>query len=86
MKKKNLTILAEFFGHMLTGAAMFVGMALLAVGLSRFVDWLPFLHSSSLAAGLLHGVEQCILFADAVFFVWWLIYSTYKALKELMKD
>lgn len=86
MKNRNRKILAEFFGHMLTGAAMFIGMALLAVGLSRFVDWLPFLRKASLAADLLHGVEQCILIADVCFFVWWLVYSTYKAAKELMKD
>jgi hypothetical protein len=35
---------------------------------------------------LLHGVEQCKLLADAALFVWWLVYSTDKALKELMKD
>ena len=59
---------------------------LVAVALSRFVAWLPFLHGATMAVNLLHAVEQFILVADAVFFVWWLVYSTYKALKELMRN
>lgn len=86
-KKSNLEVVVDFLGHVLTGSAMFVVMALAAFALSRFVAWLPFAHGDDqMAVELLHFVEKCILFADVTFFGWWLVYSTYKAVKELTKE
>ena len=86
-KKSNLEVVVDFLGHVLTGSAMFIVMALAAFALSRFVAWLPFAHGEDeMAVVLLHFVERGILVADTAFLGWWLVYSTYKALKELTKE
>ncbi|WP_075588175.1 hypothetical protein [Rhodoferax antarcticus] len=85
MKNKNykaLEVLGEFVGHMLVGAAMFVSLALVGGGLSVFVHWYGGIVGTEFG-DLLKVVETGILYADIVFLAWWVVFSTYKAMKDL---
>lgn len=83
--KNKLRILGEYIGHLAIGAAMF--LALLAFGgtLNMIVHWIgPIIGDDSFTA-LMKLVEKVILYADVTFIVWWAIYSTYLAIKEMTK-
>jgi hypothetical protein len=83
MKKKNkLEVLGEFVGHLFMGAAMFVSLALVSGALSVFAHWYAGFFGAELG-NLMHLVETGILYADMIFVGWWVVFSTYKAIKDL---
>lgn len=82
MKKTKLEVLGEFVGHLFLGAAMFVVVFLTGGALSIFVHWVaPFFDSGFISLMML--LENVILYSDAIFFIWWTVYSTYRVIKEL---
>ena len=83
---KKLQILGEFFSHLVLGAAMFGCLLLFGGAVSMLDRWsAPIIRDESFSF-LMKIVEDCILYADMAFVVWVAVYSTYKAMKEIMKD
>jgi ABC-type uncharacterized transport system permease subunit len=83
--KKNLKILGEFVGHLAIGAAMFSALLLFGGAVSVMVHWAtPMIHDEAFV-GAMMLVDKVILYADVVFIVWWAVFSTYKAIKEISK-
>ena len=81
--KRKLKILGEFVGHLAIGAAMFVALLLFGGGLNMLVHWFGPIVGDDSFSDLMKIVEKVILYADIAFVVWWAIYSTYRAIKEL---
>ena len=83
--KAKLQIVGEFFGHLLAGAAMFIGVAAVGGLLSLIVQWLPGVVHDTEFVDLMKRTERFILYMDVGFLCWWACYSVYRASKELMK-
>lgn len=84
--KQKLWVLGEYLGHLVIGTVMFVALLLFGGGLSMLVHWaMPIIGDDSFS-GLMKVVEKIILYADIAFIVWWAIYSTYRAIKEMIDD
>ena len=83
--KRKLKILGEYVGHLAIGTAMFAALLLFGGGLNMLVRWATPIINDDSFSDLMKVLEKIILYADIAFIVWWAIYSTYKALKE-MKD
>lgn len=81
---KHLKTLGEYVGHLAIGAAMFAALLVFGGALNRLVHWLGPVIGDESFTGLMQLVEKVILYADIVFIVWWAIFSTYKAIKEMM--
>ncbi len=82
MSKKR-AILGEYVGHLAIGAAMFVALLLFGGALNMLVHWAGPVVGDPLFADLMANVEKVILYADMAFIIWWAIFSTYKAIKEM---
>jgi len=83
---KKLKILGEYVGHLAVGAAMFAALLLFGGALNLLVHWAgPAIGDDSFSA-LMQQVEKVILYADIAFIVWWAIFSTYKAIKEMSDE
>lgn len=84
--KRKLWILGEYIGHLAIGAVMFCALLLFGGTISKIVHWAgPVIGDESFIA-LMKTVETIILYADVAFIVWWAIYSTYKAVKEMSHE
>lgn len=81
---RHLKTLGEYVGHLVIGAAMFVALLLFGGGLNKLVHWLGPVIGDESFVDLMKIVEKVILYADIAFIVWWAIFSTYKAIKEMM--
>lgn len=81
--KKKLMVLGEYVGHLAIGAAMFMALLLFGGALNLLVHWATPIIGDESFSDLMKVVEKVILYADVAFIVWWAIYSTYKALKEM---
>lgn len=84
--KGQRKILGEFVGHLATGAAMFVALMLFGGALNLLVHWADPIVGDEMFSYLMKWVERVILYADVAFIVWWVVYSTYKAIKELENE
>lgn len=82
--RKHLKILGEYIGHLAIGAAMFAALLLFGGALNLLVHWVGPVVGDDSFADLMKLVEKVILYADIAFIVWWAIFSTYKAIKEMM--
>lgn len=82
--KKHFKILGEYIGHLLVGAVMFAALLLFGGLLNVLVHWAGPVIGDDSFSDLMKGVEKVILYADIAFIVWWAIFSTYKAIKEMM--
>jgi len=85
MNKKKFRVLGEYVGHLLMGALMFLALLLFSGALNLFVHWFGPMIGDETFVSLMKAVERIILYTDVAFLVWWAIYSTYKAVKEMMK-
>ena len=81
--KKKLFIIGEYIGHLAIGAVMFAGLLGFGGALNCLVHWATPIIGDESFGTLMKWVERVILYADVVFIVWWSIYSTYLAIKEL---
>lgn len=81
--KKKLWVLGEYFAHLLIGGAMFAALLFFGGALNMLVQWAGPIIGDESFSDLMKIVERLILYADIAFIVWWAIYSTYKAIKEM---
>jgi hypothetical protein len=83
--KDKFRVLGEYIGHLAIGSAMF--LALLAFGglLNMAIHWIGPVIGDDSFTDLMKLVEKVILYADIAFIVWWAIYSTYRAIKEMTR-
>lgn len=81
---KHLETLGEYVGHLVIGAAMFAALLMFGGALNKLVHWLGPIIGDESFVDLMTMVEKVILYADIAFIVWWAIFSTYKAIKEMM--
>lgn len=81
---KHLKILGEYVGHLAVGAAMFAALLVFGGVVNWLVHWLGPTIGDKAFTDLMVVVERVILYADIVFILWWAIFSTYKAIKEMM--
>ncbi|WDZ97953.1 hypothetical protein Herbaro_09285 [Herbaspirillum sp. WKF16] len=68
-----LAAVAEFYGHALGGAAIFLLMAALSFGLSKFVHFLEEHQASVVQIFVFTALEYALLFADVLLvliFIW----------------
>jgi len=86
MKKNKLAILGEYLGHLAIGAVMFASLLLFGSVLNMLVHWTASIVGDDSFSELMRLVEKVVLYADIVFLVWWAIYSTYKAIKEMTHE
>lgn len=84
--KKKLTVLGEYVGHLAVGAAMFLALLLFGGSLNVIVHWATPMIGDDGFSDLIKVAEKVILYADVAFIIWWAIYSTYKAIKEMIND
>ncbi len=84
--RKTLEIFGEYIAHLALGLAMFAALLAFGGALNLMVRWAGPIIGDDSFVDLMKLVEQVILYADVAFVVWWSIYSTYKAIRELMKD
>lgn len=84
--KKKLTILGEFIGHLAIGAGMFAALLFFGGALNILVHWAAPIVGDDSFTGLMKVIERVILYADIAFIVWWAIFSTYKAIKEMINE
>jgi len=84
--KKKLWILGEYVGHLAIGAAMFAALLAFGGALNLLVHWATPIIGDESFASLMKTVERIILYADVAFIVWWSIYSTYLAIKEMCHE
>ncbi|MCK9988291.1 MAG: hypothetical protein AzoDbin1_04763 [Azoarcus sp.] len=82
--RKHLRILGEYVGHLAVGAAMFAALLVFGGALNILFHWAGPVIGDERFSSLMKGVEEVILYADIAFIVWWAIFSTYKAIKEMM--
>ncbi|WP_126448386.1 hypothetical protein [Sulfuricystis multivorans] len=83
---RKVKILGEFVGHLAVGAAMFAALLLFGGFISMLVHWVEPVVGDAQFIFLMKVVEKIILYADVGFVVWWAIYSTYKAIKEMADE
>jgi ABC-type uncharacterized transport system permease subunit len=84
--RKKLEIFGEYVAHLTLGLAMFAALLLFGGAVNKLVHWTAPLIGDNSFTDLMKLVEQTILYADVAFIVWWSVYSTYKAIREGMKD
>lgn len=84
--KKKLWVLGEFIGHLVIGAVMFAALLIFGGSLNMLVHWFTPMVGDESFSELMKIVEKVILYADIAFIVWWAIYSTYKAIKEMSDE
>lgn len=77
--------IAHFFAHTVVGSLIFFLIAFAAVGLSTFVKWLESLGVSSFAVQVITLLETAILCLDALAFLIYLVSTTVKFVKEMIK-
>ncbi len=83
--KKQLEVMGEFFGHIVVGVLMFIGMLVGGAAMKYAVVFLHPLICGHASHEAMEILETVFLWADVVFLSWWCIFSTYKACKALIK-
>ena len=84
--KSKTKVLGEYLGHLMVGAMMFAALLLFGGMLNALVHWAgPFIGDPSFAE-LMQLTEKVILYADIAFLTWWALFSTYRAIKEMMAN
>lgn len=84
--KSKVKVLGEYLGHLAIGAVMFAALLLFGGSLNMLVHWAaPFIGDPGFAE-LMMLTERVILYADVAFLTWWALFSTYRAIKEMVND
>ena len=84
--KKKLSILGEYVAHLAIGAVMFASLLLFGGAVNLLVHWAEPIIADDSFVNLMKIVEKIILYGDVAFVVWWAIYSTYIAIKEMSDE
>jgi hypothetical protein len=80
---RPLRVLGKYFGHLIVGAAMFAALLSFGIATNDLVQWSEPLVRDSRFGQLMSPVEKVILYSDVLLLVWWMAFSTYKAIMEL---
>jgi len=80
---KKLELLGEYFAHILMGIGFFVILALASLLISVVTHWVGGFEAGKHLVPFLGFIESLLLVADCVFVSWWVLFSTWKACKEL---
>lgn len=83
--KNKFRILGEYIGHLAIGSAMFLALLVFGGTLNLAIHWIGPVIADDSFTDLMKLVEKVILYADIAFIVWWAIYSTYLAIREMIK-
>jgi hypothetical protein len=83
--KKQLEVMGEFFGHIVMGVVMFIGMLGGGWIVKFIVHFAEPIFGGASYSSAMEVIEFIFLWADVAFLVWWCIYSTIRACKALMK-
>ncbi|MFB0936068.1 MAG: hypothetical protein QMB52_09855 [Propionivibrio sp.] len=83
-KTNQLKILGEYVGHLAVGAVMFTALLVFSGLVKLAVHWTGNIVGDAEFTVVMAIVELVMLYADVVFLVWWALYSTFKAIKEMM--
>lgn len=83
-KRNHITVLGEFVGHLAIGSAMFAALLAFGGSLNLLVHWIEPLIGDESFSSAMKLVEKILMYADVVFLVWWAIFSTYKAIREMV--
>lgn len=84
--KKKLWVLGEYIGHLAIGVGMFSALLIFGGALNKLVHWAAPVIGDDSFSDLMKVVEKVILYADIAFIAWWAIFSTYKAIKEMIHE
>lgn len=84
--KKKISVIGEYIGHLAMGATMFLALLLFGGSLNLIVHWVAPMIGDSKFLDLIQVAERVILYADVAFIIWWAVYSTYKAIKEMIDE
>lgn len=79
-------VVGEYVGHLAIGAVMFAALLVFGGALNLLVQWAAPIIGDESFVYLMKAVEKAILYADVAFIVWWAIWSTYKAIKEMINE
>jgi len=69
-------------GHLVLGGCMFLGLVFISGGIHVAVHWSGTFFGADFV-GMVEPLEVFMLYADMFFFAWWVVYSTYRAIKGL---
>lgn len=81
-----MKVIGEFFGHLAMGAVMFVALLVFGGSLNLLVHFVEPFFGDGLFITVVNFVEQAILFGDACFMLFWVGFSTLKAVKGLTRE
>ena len=65
---------------------MFTALLLFGGALNLLVRWIAPLFSDQAFLRLMEIVEKIILYSDIALVVWWVVFSTYRAIKEMYDE
>lgn len=82
--KKYKSILGEYVAHLVVGAAMFTALLVFGGMVNLAVHWAGPIINDAAFIDLMTMVEKVILYSDVVLLLWWTLFSTFKAIKEIM--
>lgn len=82
----KLKVLGEYLGHLAMGAMMFAALLFFGGALNLLVQAASPVVKDAFFTLLMSWVEKTILYADIVFVVWWSVYSTYKAIRNIIDE
>ena len=78
--------IGHFVKHSFVGTAIFIVVAVPAVGLNFLVHFLEAIHVSIFVTQILEILEALILVLDAIMFLIYLVIQGYKSIKEFLDD
>lgn len=84
--RRKLLILGRYLGHLVIGAAMFTSLLLIGMTLNLLVKWSAPIIADPSFTTLMGLVERLILYCDVALIVWWVMYSTVKAIREMSDE
>jgi hypothetical protein len=75
----------EFLIHVLVGTAIFLVVALAAVALSLFVNWLEALKIDTFVVRVVKGLEYFVLCTDALLYVIFIVWAFVQTTRRIWK-
>lgn len=74
--------IVHFATHVFVGSVIFVMMIATTLALGWMVEHLKDWGASAFTVTVFESVEHCMLIVDAMSFVWYILHTAYKAVKE----
>jgi len=84
--KRIWHVLGAYVAHLSIGALMYLALMVFGGTLHRLEQWARPLVDDERFTRVMSWVESLILLSDAALVVWWSLYSTCLAIKELLRE